>query len=259
MTGVLGIRRSLLMRKSFTAVVLVAGMALGSVLTMALNPVGAASALVGASPAAKGSHQNILQQALSTLVGNGTITQKQSDAIQGQVKQDQGAFWAKRPPLGRQDVAKVAFLLGIDAATLRTDLRSGLTIAQVATAKGISPATLAGQVTTLLDKAIDAQVAAHHLTAARAATMKANLPARITALLNRTWGHRLGARHAAKPGAAPTTPTTSGGASTSTTSPSTTVPASSTSSSSSTSTTSPAWSPAAARFAALTPTRNSSA
>ena len=166
------------MHKSFTVVALVVGMALGSVLTMALNPVGAASALVGAGPTAKGSHQNILQQALSTLVGNGTITQKQSDAIQGQVQQDQGAFWAKRPPLGRQDLAKVAFLLGLDVPTLHADLRSGQTIAAVASAKGISPTTLANQLVTALDTAIDAQVKVHHLSQARATTMKTNLPAR---------------------------------------------------------------------------------
>ena len=205
------------MRKSFTAVALVVGMALGSVLTMALNPVGAASALTGNSTSSS-THQNILQQALSTLVGNGTITQKQSDAVTQQVQNGQAAFWAKRPPLGRQDLARVAFLLGIDAATLKTDLRSGQTIAGVATAKGINPTTLAGQITALLDKGLDARVAAHHLTAARAATMKANLPARVTAFLNRSWGRKLGPRHAAgsdKP--ATTTPPTTGGSPSTTT------------------------------------------
>ena len=112
---------------------------------------------VRARPAS--SHQNIVQQALSTLVGNGTITQKQSDAISSQVQADRAAFWAKRPPIGRQDLAKVAFLLGLDAKTLRTDLRSGQTIAQVATAKGINPSTLAGQIVALLEKGIDARVA----------------------------------------------------------------------------------------------------
>ena len=185
------------MRKSFTAVVLVVGMALGSVLTLALNPVGAASALVGASAPAKGSHQSLLAQALSTLVGNGTITQKQSDAITSQVQANPAAFWAKRPPIGRQDLTKVAFLLGLDVQTLHTDLRSGQTIAQVATAKGINPTTLASQIVTLLDKGIDARVAAHHLSQADAATMKTNLAARVAAFLNRTWGPKLGARHAA--------------------------------------------------------------
>ena len=226
------------MHKSFTVVALVVGMALGSVLTMALNPVGAASALVGAGPTAKGSHQNILQQALSTLVGNGTITQKQSDAIQGQVQQDQGAFWAKRPPLGRQDLAKVAFLLGIDVPTLHADLRSGQTIAAVASAKGISPTTLANQLVTALDTAIDAQVKVHHLSQARATTMKTNLPARVTAFLNRTWGHKLGAHHVAgaghPAGTATTTPTTAGPSTT--TAPSTTAPSSSSSSTTSTTT-----------------------
>ncbi len=226
------------MRKSFTAVVLVVGMALGSVLTLALNPVGAANALAGTSTSS--SHQNILQQALSTLVGNGTITQKQSDAISSQVGADRAAFWAKRPPIGRQDLAKVAFLLGLDAKTLRTDLGSGQTIAQVASAKGINPTTLANQIVALLEKGIDARVSAHHLTKTNAASMKSDLAARVNAFLNRTWGHKHGVHHAS--GSTPTTvapstssPTTTGGGSSSTSSSTSTTKApASTSSSTST-------------------------
>jgi hypothetical protein len=215
------------MRKSFTAVVLVIGMALGSVLTLALNPVGAASALVGASAPAANSHQSLVSQALSTLVGNGTITQKQSDAISSQVQADRAAFWAKRPPIGRQDLTKVAFLLGLDAKTLRADLRSGQTIAQVATAKGINPSTLAGQIVALLEKGIDARVGAHHLSQANASSMKSDLAARVNAFLNRSWGRKLAARHAggsAKP--ATSSPTTTGP---STTAPPTTAGSSTTS------------------------------
>ncbi len=199
------------MRKWFTVATLVVGMALGSVLTMALNPVGAASALVGATPAAKGSHQNVLQQALSTLVGNGTITQSQSNAIQGQVQTDQHAFWATRPPLGRNDWTRVASLIGVDVATLRTDLRSGQTLAQVASAKGINPTTVASQLIAALDNGIDNQVKIHHFTPATAAIMKANLPARVNTFLNRTWGRRLGPRHshaAVQPATTPSAPAT---------------------------------------------------
>ncbi len=120
------------------------------------------------APRRRTATSHLLAQALSTLVGNGTITQKQSDAISSQVQADRAAFWAKRPPIGRQDLAKVAFLLGLDAKTLHTDLRSGQTIAQVATAKGINPTTLAGQIVALLEKGIDARVAAHHLNQANA-------------------------------------------------------------------------------------------
>jgi hypothetical protein len=215
------------MRKSFIAVALVVGMALGSVLTMVLNPVGAASALVGATASSKGTHQSVLQQALSTLVGNGTINQTQSNAITSQVHDDQFARWAKRPPLGRQDLPRVAALLGIDVATLRADLGSGQTLAQVATGKGISPNTLASQLTSALEGAINTRVSAHHLAQDKANTMKAGLPARVTAFLNRTWGARRGALHArgsvgpatppsTSPGS-PTSTTTSGGSTTSTT------------------------------------------
>jgi hypothetical protein len=196
------------MRKSFTAVALVVGMALGSLLTMAFNPVGAASALVGATSSAKGSHQNVVQQALSTLVGNGTITQKQSDAITTQINGDQQARWAKRPPLGRSQLPQLAALLGIDVQTLRADLKSGQTLAQVATAKGISPTTLANELVSVLDKGIAARVAGHRLNPAAANAMTTNLPARINALLNRTWGRGVAFVPKAKPNATPGVPTT---------------------------------------------------
>ena len=130
----------------------------------------------------------------------------------------------------------MAFLLGLDAKTLHTDLRSGQTIAQVATAKGINPTTLASQIVTLLDKGIDARVAAHHLSQANATTMKSNLAARVNAFLNRSWGRKLGARHAAAAdqaghhldhGAPTSTSSPSTTAGSSTTSAPTTVPSSS--------------------------------
>ena len=184
------------MRRSFTAVVLVVGMALGSVLTLALNPVGAASALVGASAPAKGSHQSLLAQALSTLVGNGTITQKQSDAITNQVQANRAAFWAKRPPSVARTWPRWRSCSGWTPRRCAPICGRVRPSPQVATAKGINPTTLASQIVTLLEKGIDARVAAHHLSQANATTMKANLAARVDAFLNRSWGRKLGARHA---------------------------------------------------------------
>ena len=93
------------MRKSFTAVVLVVGMALGSALTLVLNPVGAASALVGATER-RGSHQTILQQALDTLVGKGTLTQ-----VAGRRGQEPGAdrvapAWPSGPASARRSLPR---------------------------------------------------------------------------------------------------------------------------------------------------------
>ncbi len=175
------------MRKPFTAVVLVVGMALGSVLTMALNPVGAASALVGAT-STKGSHESILQQALDTLVGKGTLTQAQADALKNQVQSNRSARMAKRPHIGKKVFAEVAGALKMTPKALRQELAKGKSIADVAKEKGIDPAALANQITAALEKRINARVSGHHLQQQWATTMEQHLPARVNAFLNHKWG-----------------------------------------------------------------------
>ena len=153
------------MRKSFTAVVLVVGMALGSVLTMVLNPVGAASALVGANTT-KGSHESVLQQALDALVGKGTITQAQADDVTNEVQSDRQARYAKLPAL-RQGRLRGGGRRAQDGpqgpapgAGLRQVHRPG------GDAKGVNPSTLASQITAGLEKAINARVSGHKVAQA---------------------------------------------------------------------------------------------
>jgi hypothetical protein len=215
------------MRKSFTAGVLVVGMALGSVLTMALNPVGAASALVGAAaPPGGGGHQNVLQQALNTLVGNGTITQNQANAVTNQVHQNLSQRMAKLPRLSTGALKEVAFLLKANPKDLVSELRTGKTIADVAKEKGVELSAIASSLQTTYTNAINKRVSAGKLKQEWATTMEQNLPSRINAFLNRTWGHgRRGAHaNATPPSSAPSTTAPA------TTAPPTTAPPSSTSS-----------------------------
>jgi hypothetical protein len=176
------------MRKSFTAAVLVLGMALGSVLTMAFNPIGAASALVSGS-SAKGTHESVLQQALDTLVGKGTITQSQADAVQGQVQADRDAMAAKLPHFGSKLMTEIAVTLKITPKELWSELHHGKTLAQVATAHGVNPTTLANQITAGLQKQISARVAAHRLQSQFATIMQQHLSARVDALMNHSFKH----------------------------------------------------------------------
>jgi hypothetical protein len=179
--------RSPLMRKSFTAVVLVVGMALGSVLTMVLNPVGAASAFVNAATT-KGAHVSVLQQALDTLVGNGTLTQSQADAVNNQVHADRSALMAKRPRLGKKVFDEIAGALKMDPKALRQELATGKSIADVAREKGVDPSALANQIVAGLTKAINGRVSSHHLQQQWATVMEQNLSARVNKLLNHVWG-----------------------------------------------------------------------
>jgi hypothetical protein len=192
------------MRKSFTAGVLVLGMAIGSMLTMALNPIGAASALVSGSSTS--GHQSILQEALDTLVGKGTITQSQANAVEQQVQSDRQAFIATRPVLGPKVLDEIAATLKMTPKDLRVALRGGKSIAQVAQAHGVSPTTLANDIVSGFNKIVSARVAAHKLSQADATTMQQNLPARVNAMLNRVWGlHR---HHEAPSSTGSTTTTT---------------------------------------------------
>jgi hypothetical protein len=197
-----------MMRKSFTAVVLVLGMALGSVLTMVLNPVGAASALVGAT-STKGGHESVLQQALDTLVGKGTLTQAQADALKNEMQSDRSARMAKRPHIGKKVFVEVAGALKMTPKALRQELAKGKSIAQVATEKGVNPTALANQITAALDKRINARVSGHHLQQQSATTMEQHLPARVNAFLNHKWD-----RHAHSPNGA--TPKSNGATTTTT-------------------------------------------
>jgi uncharacterized protein (DUF433 family) len=66
--------------------------------------------------------------------------------------------------------------IGITPQVLRHDLASGQSVAQVATAHGVSPTTVVNALVTAGNARIDKAVANHRLSAARAAKLKARLP-----------------------------------------------------------------------------------
>ena len=208
------------MRKSFTAMVLVIGMALGAGLTVLVSPVGVAGALVGAPNVATNNHQTVLQAALSTLVGNHTISQSQADAVTNQVHSEMTTRMGRRPGLGKRVLVQVAGLLKMDPQALVAELRTGKSIADVAKEKGVDPNTLANELVGSFDNAINARVKAGKLKQEWASDMQANLPARVQTFINRKWGRHLGTQVAPKTTAPttsvappPSTTTTTGGTS----------------------------------------------
>ncbi len=239
------------MKKSLAALLVVVGMTLGSALTLVLNPVGAANALAGSSSTST-SHQNILQQALSTLVGNGTITQKQSDAVSQQVqnlhdKQPHPAFGRMGPMgpmgglgvLGRDGITQLATLLKTTPQALMTDLRSGKTIAQIAQANGVDVNTLIATLENDAKTEIQKQVTAGHLTQDQATKIESGLATMITNLVNGTLPHGFGFGFGPGGPGAPAAPAGPSVTPPTAPSPTTTVPTPTTASPSSTSTTAP--------------------
>jgi polyhydroxyalkanoate synthesis regulator phasin len=192
------------MKKGLAAILVVCGMALGSVLTMVLNPIGAASALVGASTTGPGSHESVLQQALDTLVGKGTITKSQADAVKNQVhslEQQRAKSFAQNHhfpafggPAGMPHGAleQLFSKLGTDPKALFDELQSGKTLADIAKEKGIDVTSMKNEVIAEATKGIDQAVKNGWMTAAEASSLKAKLPSQIDGLLNRKWNQGFG-------------------------------------------------------------------
>jgi hypothetical protein len=82
--------------------------------------------------------------------------------------------------------AVITKTIGIDRKTLRADLASGQTIAQIATAKGVAPQTVIDALVAAATSKLDAAVSAHKITAARATKIEQKLPDRAAKLVN-TW------------------------------------------------------------------------
>ena len=145
----------------------------------------------------KGPEANF-QTVLSGLVSKGTITQAQADAVLAALiaarpaKDDNDGV---RPDKATMDAhraaeeALVASTLGIDAATIKTRLAAGETLAAIAGAK--KDALIAALVA-FETKEIDARVTAGTLTAEKATSMKSTLTAHVTEAVNNLRGPGMG-------------------------------------------------------------------
>jgi hypothetical protein len=91
---------------------------------------------------------------------------------------------AHRKDLRAQGLTISASTIGITPQALRADLKSGKSIAQVASANGSSASAVEAALTTAANNAVKQAVTAGKLTAARAATIEARLPARIDKAVN---------------------------------------------------------------------------
>ena len=75
-------------------------------------------------------------------------------------------------------------LLGIDAATLRTELKAGSTLAEVATAQGASVDALVDAIVGQMQERVDAAVEAGKITADEAAEKLAVAEERVISKVN---------------------------------------------------------------------------
>ena len=144
---------------------------------------------------------------LSGLVAKGTITQSQADAVAAAIKTAAEANRPTPPDRAAKD-AVITSVLGIDAATLKSRLQAGETLAAIAGSKkqALIDALVAAETTR-----IDAAVTAGKLTAAQATAKKSELVAHVTAEVESVRGPKGG--HKGGPmGAPPTIPAPIGNA-----------------------------------------------
>ena len=79
--------------------------------------------------------------------------------------------------------------IGIDRQTLRSELRSGKTIGEIATAHNVEPSAVIDALVTGATTKLDAAASAGKITTERAQKIEARLPARFTKFVN-SWHPR---------------------------------------------------------------------
>jgi hypothetical protein len=131
-----------------------------------------------------------LRQALQPLVDDGTITAAQADAVATQLAESfpgrGGHGRGHHGPGGGPafDGEVLAGLLGIDVATLRTELQSGSTIAEIASAHGVDVQTVIDALVAEAKSHLDLSVSNGRLTQEEADAKLAELTERITDHVN---------------------------------------------------------------------------
>lgn len=181
------------MNKTFAAATVAASLAVGGLAGAALGAPGVASATGPAATDGAGP----VQDALSGLVDDGTITQAQADAVEA-------ALHDARPGRGMHGFRHgghgvVADALGVTEDELRTALADGQSVADVAAAQGVEVQTVVDAVIADLEARLDGRVETGAMTQERADEVLAEADERVAAFVEGELpafggGHRRGGR-----------------------------------------------------------------
>jgi len=170
------------MKKRVASLVLVSAMGVGGVTSLAITPA------LAAESTAVSQRLTDIKNALKGLVSDGTITQAQADKVATTLDQ---ALPKGRPGGhggrggGMRGLADAATVLGMSEADLRAALQGGASLAEIASGKGISKATLIDKLVAAAKTRIAADVKAGRITQAHADQHLADLKTRITELVDR--------------------------------------------------------------------------
>lgn len=182
------------MRTKAGTIVLATTLGLGGLATgIVIAPAMATAATSETTAAAAvGDRVAKIKNALKGLVTDGTLTQAQADKVATTLDQalpqggpGHGRGHAKGRGLGGPRLEAAATAIGITGAELRTQLKAGKTLAQIAATKNISKAALIDKLVTAAETHLAEAVTAGKLTQAQADERKADLRARITEAVDR--------------------------------------------------------------------------
>jgi ribosomal protein S20 len=184
------------MKKLVATGLVAASLAGGSVAIATVSPFGIAGAQdsgsttttappSGQAPAPK--RGDVLDDALKSLVDDGTITQDQADKIKGRVDEKAKALHdqlgARKPLFGavKVELDRVAGILGISVDDLKAQLKDGKTLGQIA---GDKRDALVKALTDDANARIDQAVTDGKLAADKAAELKPQVADRIAKLVD---------------------------------------------------------------------------
>jgi hypothetical protein len=188
--------------------------AAGALGVSGLAVAGPALAAAGAPDAAAAvtSRVDKVKQALAGLVTDGTLTQTQADKVATTLGSAPDAGWGPgghRGFGGGADLSAAATTLGMSEADLRTALRGGKSLAQVAKDKGVAVDKLVAALVQAEKDRVAADVTAGRLTQAQADQRLADVTARVTDRVDNTRPDR-GPRDHAQPGESTPAPALTG-------------------------------------------------
>jgi len=175
------------MKKLLVATLAAAALGAGATVIAAVDPLGSAGAQTTPPAPAPATPERPVASVLSGLVADGTLTQQQADTVEARLAQ----FRKDHRPIAdaaKEAVSVAASTIGIDVKDLRTQLRSGMSVAAVAAAHNVDEKTVVDAVVTDISGKIDQAAANGTITSERATTMKAKLPERVTKLVEAVHG-----------------------------------------------------------------------
>lgn len=192
------------MRKRITGLVLAGALGLGTAGTALVVAPAAVSAATSESSAAQAVSDRVerIQEALSGLVNDGSITQEQADEVATTLAEQLPGRGHGGPGGGLgggRILESAATVLDTTVEDLRTALEGGQSLADVAAEQGVDTETLVDELVEAAVVRLDEKVEAGELTETEADAREAELTERVTELVEReglpVWGGH-GGRHA---------------------------------------------------------------